>query len=255
MQVPALVQVVVVGPIKAAVLVTGDVVIPLYRGIPPVGFDPLRPQHQLQLAPPVEGVVAPGNGELRVCVKKLNGGRFSGYVNDVLKAGDSIDVMGPMGAIGLSLAAAFSISANTLSGGIVTPRMTYAMAEQGLLPRFFMHISPRFQTPDYSILFYGAAAILFSLWAGFAALAVASTLSRLVMYLLTALALPVLNRKSGEDAPWWHLVVAVLAALSSLWVAAQASAEAFQMLGFILLAGTVMYFIAARRDATAPAQA
>lgn len=165
------------------------------------------------------------------------------------------DLMGPMGAIVLSLAAAFSISANTLSGGIVTPRMTYAMAEQGLLPRFFMHISPRFQTPDYSILFYGAAAILFSLWAGFAALAVASTLSRLVMYLLTALALPVLNAKSGEDAPWWHLVVAVLAALSSLWVAAQASAEAFQMLGFILLAGTAMYFIAARRDASAPAQA
>ncbi len=35
----------------------------------------------------------------------------------------------------------------------------------------------------------------------------------------------------------------------------EASAEAFQMLGFILLAGTAMYFIAARRDASAPAQA
>ena len=47
-------------------------------------------------------------------------------------------------AIVLSLAAAFSISANTLSGGIVTPRMTYAMAEQGLLPRFFIYYLHQF---------------------------------------------------------------------------------------------------------------
>ncbi len=39
---------------------------------------------------------------------------------------------------------------------------------------------------------------------------------------------------------------ALLAAAVSLWVASQASAEAFQMLGLILLAGTVLYFIAGR---------
>ena len=165
------------------------------------------------------------------------------------------ELMGPAGTILLSLAAAFSISANTLSGGIVTPRMTYAMAEQGLLPRLFMRVSPRFQTPDFSILFYGFAAIIFSLWAGFAALAVASTLSRLIMYLLTAMALPVLGRKVGAKTPFWHSAVAVLAAASTLWVAGQASVEAYQMLGFILLAGTALFFVAARRAPAPPAQA
>lgn len=164
------------------------------------------------------------------------------------------EIMGQTGTVVISLAAAFSISANTLSGGIVTPRMTYAMAEQGLLPRLFMHVSPRFHTPDASILFYGGAAILFSLWGGFAALAVASTVSRLVMYLLTALALPVLNHRSGAHAPWWHVGVAALAASSSLWVMSQASIEAFQMLGFILIVGTGLYFIAARGTKSAPAQ-
>lgn len=158
-------------------------------------------------------------------------------------------IMGQTGVVVLSLAAAFSISANTLSGGIVTPRMTYAMAEQGLLPRTFMHISPRFQTPDTSILFYGGAAIVFSLWGGFAALAVASTVSRLVMYALTALALPMLNLKRGENAPWWHMGVALLAAASSVWVMSQASFEAFQMLGFILLVGTALFFVATRSSA------
>jgi amino acid transporter len=166
--------------------------------------------------------------------------------NESALAAAANNAMGHAGVIAISLAAAFSISANTLSGGIVTPRMTYAMAEQGTLPGIFSHISKRFQTPDVSILFYGAAAILFSLWAGFAALAVASTLSRLVMYLLSSLALPVLEHRDKTKAPWWHLLVAAIATLSTLWVASHASTEAYQMLGLILVAGTGLYFIAAR---------
>ena len=46
---------------------------------------------------PYSVCVAPDAGELRVCVKKLPGGRFSGFVNDNLQAGDKIDVMAPMG--------------------------------------------------------------------------------------------------------------------------------------------------------------
>jgi len=165
------------------------------------------------------------------------------------------ELIGKTGVVAISLAAAFSIGANTLSGGIVTPRMTYGMAENGTLPRAFAHVSPRFQTPDVSILIYGGIAILFSLWAGFGVLAVASTLSRLVMYLLTALALPVLERGDAEKAPWWHLPTALLATAVSLWVASHASTEAFQMLGLILLAGTVLYFIArSGKTATIAAQ-
>ena len=46
---------------------------------------------------PYSVCVAPDAGELRVCVKKLPGGRFSGFVNDNLKAGDRLEVMPPMG--------------------------------------------------------------------------------------------------------------------------------------------------------------
>lgn len=167
--------------------------------------------------------------------------------NESALAAAARELIGQTGVIVISLAAAFSIGANTLSGGVVTPRMTYGMAEKGTLPRIFAHVSKRFQTPDFSILFYGFAAILFSLWAGFATLAVASTLSRLVMYLLCALALPVLERGEAEKAPSWHLPVAVLAVISTLWVASQASAEAFQMLGLILIVGTALYVVTVRR--------
>ena len=50
-----------------------------------------------ELRRPYSVCAAPEDGELRVCIKKLYGGRFSSYVNDALKVGDSIDVMGPMG--------------------------------------------------------------------------------------------------------------------------------------------------------------
>ncbi|WP_240624576.1 APC family permease [Aurantiacibacter odishensis] len=163
------------------------------------------------------------------------------------------EVAGQAGVIVISLAAAFSISANTLSGGIVVPRMTFGMAEQGTLPAAFAHVSPRFLTPDVSVLFYGGAAIFFSFWGGFAALAVASTLSRLVMYLLSALALPVLERRDGDKAPWWHLPAAGLAVIATIWVSTHASVEAYQMLGLIFVVGTGLYFVAARQDRTVDA--
>ncbi len=158
------------------------------------------------------------------------------------------DIAGPTGVIVISIAAAFSVAANTLNGGIVIPRMTYGMAEQGTLPAMFAHVSPRFRTPDVSVLFYGGVAILFSLWGGFAALAVASTLSRLVMYLLSALALPVLERRDEQKAPWWHLPVAILAAIATLWVASHASREAYQMLLTIFVVGCGLYFVARRKN-------
>lgn len=156
-------------------------------------------------------------------------------------------IAGQAGTIAISIAAGFSIAANTLNGGIVTPRMTFGMAEQGTLPSIFARVSKRFGTPDFSILFYGAAAILFSLWGGFAVLAVASTLSRLVMYLLTSLALPVLEHRDARKAPIWHLPASLLAVASTLWVASQASLQAYQTLGVILLVGTGLFFIASRR--------
>ncbi|MEZ6022375.1 MAG: APC family permease [Hyphomonadaceae bacterium] len=173
--------------------------------------------------------------------------------NESALAAAAGDLAGQAGVIAISLAAAFSIGANTLSGGIVTPRMTFGMAEQGVLPRLFAHVSPRFHTPDVSILFYGGAAILFSLWGGFSVLAVASTLSRLVMYLLTCLALPMLQWKDSGKVSLWPLLMSALAAASTLWVASHARMEAYQMLGLILLVGTGLYFIAARRKPVAGA--
>ena len=150
----------------------------------------------------------------------------------------------------IALAAAMSICANTLEGSINTSRVSYAMATDGLLPRWLAHVSPRFSTPDASILLLAVVASLFALSGAFAFLAVASTLSRIGLYLLCAAALPALRRRevAQGEGRWRALDIAMplLAALACLWIARQAGGEAYGVLGLTVAAGAALYFVARR---------
>src|SRR5262249_49234611 len=44
----------------------------------------------------------PDDGELRIAVKKVDGGAFSGWAGDELKGGDELDVMTPTGRFGVA---------------------------------------------------------------------------------------------------------------------------------------------------------
>src|SRR5918995_858678 len=44
----------------------------------------------------------PDDGELRIAVKKVDGGAFSGWAADELKVGDQLDVMTPTGRFGIA---------------------------------------------------------------------------------------------------------------------------------------------------------
>ena len=48
----------------------------------------------------------PDDGELRIAVKKVDGGAFSGWAADELKVGDELDVMTPTGRFGVTPAPA-----------------------------------------------------------------------------------------------------------------------------------------------------
>ena len=156
--------------------------------------------------------------------------------------------LGDWGALMIVLCAGFSIAANSFGGIIIVPRMAYGMAQQGMLPAWFARVHPRFLTPSNSIVFYGVFSCLFALWDGFVALAAASTLSRLLTYVISAAALPVIERRE-DTVHWGRNVVAGLAIVASVWIASHASGEAWQMFGALLVLGTVLYFVARRRTA------
>lgn len=159
-------------------------------------------------------------------------------------------ILGQVGSLIIVIAAVFSIGSNTLNGFINMPRMTYGMAEKGLLPGWFMHVSKRFQTPSFSILFMGGGAMLFASTGGFVTLAVAGTLSRLITYLICAAAVPVLQARDRADGTGrivpFETIMAVAAFAFSLWIASHADMRAFVTLAGLLVAGTVLYFVARR---------
>lgn len=172
------------------------------------------------------------------------GPEFAGENNAL--AGSAEAAMGQIGSLAIVIAASFSIGANNFASGVAQPRLMYGMAERGMLPRWFEYVHPRFLTPFNAILFYGVAAVLFGLWEGFEALAIAGTLIRLVTYIVTSVALPVLEHREGRIVPV-HLACVVIAVTSSLFIASQTALQAWLVLGGILAVGTLLYFIAARQ--------
>ncbi|WFL77638.1 APC family permease [Altererythrobacter arenosus] len=160
-------------------------------------------------------------------------------------AGAAEIALGQFGAVMIVLAAGFSIMANNFASVIVVPRMAFGMAEQQMLPEWFARINPRFLTPANSILFYGLFAAVLSLTGGFAALAAASTLTRLLTYVISAAALPMLEHREGRINPL-HLVMVLLALASSIWIGTHADSEAWTTFGGLLLVGTALYFAARR---------
>ena len=108
--------------------------------------------------------------------------------------------LGPLGASAIGLGALVSgygyLSANLLHA----PRVTYAMAEQGDFPSFFGAVHRRYRTPFLSILLYAAALFIFSVLGNFPWNAVLSAVSRLGIYGVMALAVPVLRSRHDGKA-------------------------------------------------------
>lgn len=165
-------------------------------------------------------------------------------------AGAALETMGDIGAVAIVIAAAFSIAANNFNGSTTQPRLVFGMAQRGMLPKWFLGVSEKYGTPGNAILFTGVASILFGVWEGFAALAVAGTLTRLVTYGICAAALPTLEWREGKVQPF-HAVCALLAIGISLFVAMQVSEQAVMVLFGLLTLGTLLFFVAAQKEPVA----
>lgn len=159
---------------------------------------------------------------------------------------------GQPAAIAIALAAVFSVTANVLANMISTSRLSFAMAEKGVIPQWFAHLHQRFATPDHSILFLGIAAAILSLTGGFVWLAIVSVLSRMLVYLVCILSLLKLRRRHDWSKaelkskrgikqlwsvllPWVALVIIALVITQSSW-------QAWSMLAAQILSGFVLYF-------------
>lgn len=160
------------------------------------------------------------------------------------------ELAGPVGAVIITATAVFSIGGNLASNMLTVPRLTFALAEQRLLPDWFGRVHERFRTPGNSILFLGVLSTGFALSGSFLWLAAASSLTRLIVYVLCILALPVIRRKADAEASarafrlkGGYLIPAIALVLS-VWIATHSTLYSWQVTGTLLLVGLGLYGLA-----------
>src|SRR5215471_14546935 len=109
-------------------------------------------------------------------------------------------VLGKAGGTIISLGALISAGGTMHALMLSSPRILFAMGEQGQLPSPFSTTSKRFQTPHVAITLSTAVVIAFALSGTFVTTATLTTIMRLVSYAGACAALSVLRRKNRGDS-------------------------------------------------------
>jgi amino acid transporter len=154
--------------------------------------------------------------------------------------------LGPAGALLLGLTAIVSVLANQLSAVTSISRITSSFADQGLLPRWFGQISPRFATPVNSILAVGGIGLALALSGTFVTLAVISTVSRLFAYLACIAAVPRLDFLDGKLRWGRGVLLPAIAGALCIWAASHSNMAEWQAFVAFLVVGAMLYLVAGR---------
>lgn len=143
-----------------------------------------------------------------------------------------------------SLIALVAVANGALLTMIMSSRLTYGMAEQGLLPAVFGKVLPRRKTPWVAIAATTAVAMAPTMTGGLASLAETVVLLLLLVFLSTNLSVIVL-RKDSVDHPHFRtpLVLPYLAIASCILLLTQQSGWVSLRAGILLAIGGVLYLV------------
>jgi amino acid transporter len=156
---------------------------------------------------------------------------------------------GPLGAIVIAMAAVFSIGGNLAGSMIAAPRLIFSMAENRMLPTWFANVHPKHSTPDRSILLMGGMALTLALTGSFVKLAIASSVVRLLGYIVCIASLPAIRRNASEEARQnafrlrggYTIPIAGLAIC--FWLLAQSKQESWIAVSILLGIGWIFFAI------------
>lgn len=173
-------------------------------------------------------------------------GVLPGVENSLSPVAESAGVfMGAAGALLMSLGAMISIGGNVGNTILVGPRYVYALARDGYGPSVLGRVHPRYNTPAAAIVALSAVALVLSLTGTFVQLAMLSVIARMVTYIGTAAALPMLRKKFGAPPNAVRLpggaTIPVLAIALSIALLTSASLNNLLAGGAALAAGALIY--------------
>lgn len=164
--------------------------------------------------------------------------------------------VGPGGAALMALCALLSTFGYLAGGMVNVPRLTFAMAEQGDLPRPFAAVHRIFRTPHLSIISYAVLTWLLAANGNFLKNLTLSVVARLITYGLVCAAVPVLRARDGTPraaAPAvFRLpggpVIAGLGVLGMIVVATQISQREAIIMAAVIALASAHYLLVVRKE-------
>jgi amino acid transporter len=161
---------------------------------------------------------------------------------------------GKAGAILIIIATILSMLGN-IGGEILSiPRILFAGARDGLMPKSFAKVHSRFFTPYVAVIFYAALDFIFSVTGEFKVLATLASASVLIIYLGVSLATLKLRKKRDTDTEKTFrvaggVIVPVLASCGIIWLLSNLSKQELTGIAIFIFVFSVVYlFIKMLKD-------
>src|SRR3954470_20673037 len=144
--------------------------------------------------------------------------------------------------VGATISSIGYITSDILSA----PRTLFAFGRDGVLPKWFAHVHPRFRTPDIAIAVYASCAFALAVSSSFEGLAVIANVAALLLYLLCCGAAWELVRRDvrADGEPFGSRAAKVFPFLGIaviIWILAHATMKEFAVLGAVLAVGSVLF--------------
>ena len=124
--------------------------------------------------------------------------------------------LGPLGAALITVGALISIFGNLNVGVLSSTRLLFAMSEQRDLPAVFEKTHTKLKTPYVSILATSVVILTLTIQSSFLTAVAIATITRLLVYATTIIALPIFRRRQEMPPPPFSAPLGIISAVLSL---------------------------------------